>query len=221
MKNLCFTILIGVACACLAWPIQASIITMDLNGTFSGDHPQSNVSPWLTAQFDDHGSSGSVTVTLTASNLMGSEFVSDWYLNLDPTFTVAQLASLTLTPSVITGAFTLPTVTAGVNAYQADGDGNFDIKVAFATANQDSKRYGVGESCQIVVSGIPSLTAGSFSFKSNPPVTGYLTAAHVQSIYVDGITTTSGWVAPVPEPGTLVLAVLGIAGMIMFYRRRS
>jgi hypothetical protein len=193
---------------------------MDLNHAFSGTGPASAVLPWLTVQFDDHGSSGSVTVTLKAANLTSAEFVSGWYLNLDPAL---DPTALVFSAPVKTGAFDDPSVGTGVNAYKADGDGYFDILFGFAAYDGLPTRFGAGDSYQITVSGIPTLSASSFSYKSNPPATGYYSAAHVQAIGADSL---SGWISAtsaneVPEPAAFVLAMIGIAGMLPLFRRSA
>jgi hypothetical protein len=229
MKNVCLIALILAACACFAQPTQANVITMglDLNYTFSGTNPESAVSPWLTAQFAD-GPSGSVVVTLIATNLTNNEFVGGlkqngnandgWYLNLDPNLNPSLLS---FSSPVKTGAFNDPAISAGANTYKADGDGYYDILVSFPEWDGLSTRFTAGDSYQFTVtsSQVP-LTVDSFACKSILSATGYYTAAHVQSI---GSGSNSGWIAAtsVPEPATFVLAALGIAGMGLLYQRRS
>jgi hypothetical protein len=210
---------------------------MDLNGPFGTytKTPESTVLPWLTAQFAD-GPSGSVIVTLTASHLTGGEFVDGlrdgigndgWYLNLDPRL---DPTLLTFSSPVKTGSFGDPMVNKGADAYKADGDGYYDILVSFPAGNVGDDRFGPAESCQFTVTygGTGSLTPSSFDYlstskKGQDKQDGYLSAAHVQGIYVGPTPadTTSCWIAPVPEPSTWVLAVLGTAGMTLYYRRRS
>ncbi|GAH74224.1 unnamed protein product, partial [marine sediment metagenome] len=64
--------------------LQASVVSYDLSIEFSGATPPAGAAPWLNATFDDGGSAGSVDLTLTAVNLVGSEFVNVWLFNLDP-----------------------------------------------------------------------------------------------------------------------------------------
>lgn len=220
MRHYCFSTLMCAVFACLGMPARAGIITMDLNHTFSGIGPASGVLPWLNAQFDDHGSLGSVTITLSASHLTGTEYVSGWYVNLDPAM---DPTALVFSAPVKTGAFDDPSVGTGVNAYKADGDGHFDILFGFATYDGAPTRFGAGDSCQITVSGIPTLSASSFSYKSNPPATGYYSAAHVQAIGADSL---SGWISAtsaneVPEPAAFVPVIFGIAGMLPLLRRSA
>jgi hypothetical protein len=229
MKNFYFTALICVASACFPWPVQANFITMemDLNYAFSGIPPESTVMPWLTARFDDHGSSGSVTITLTASHLTGTEYASEWDLNLDPALNPTQL-TFDIAHASKVGVFADPDISTGVSfqAAKADGDGFYDILFGFQTSDGTSTHFDAGDSYQITVAGIPTLNANSFAYRSSTQKgqdlnDGYYSAAHVQSI---GSGSNSGWIAAtsvVPEPATLVLASLGMAGMMLFYQRRS
>jgi len=63
---------------------RGAIVTYDLGFEYSGATPPAGAGPWLRATFDDGGSPGAVTLTLTALNLTGGEFVNDWMFNLDP-----------------------------------------------------------------------------------------------------------------------------------------
>jgi hypothetical protein len=155
---------------------QAAIVSWDLNIEFSGATPPAGAAPWLRASFDDGGTSGSVTMTLTPLNLVGSEFVRYWYFNLDPALAPT---SLVFSAPVKAGTFTDPVLAVGVNAFQADGDGLYDIELAFA--NSGAERFGAGE-VSYTITGIPALTASSFNFLSAPAGGNgpFHTAAHVQ-----------------------------------------
>jgi hypothetical protein len=192
----------------------AAVISYDLSIEFSGATPPAGTAPWLRATFDDGGGSGSVTMTLTALNLTGGEFVRFWDFNLDPALSPA---SLSFSAPSKTGTFVDPVIATGVNAFQADGDGLYDIRVEFDNA-PPADRFGVGDSVQYTITGIPTLTASSFDFLSAPAGGHgpFPTAAHVQGIGVDG--NFSGWVTtPEPSAGAALIAV---AGATAGFRRR-
>ncbi|MHC4986094.1 MAG: PEP-CTERM sorting domain-containing protein [Planctomycetota bacterium] len=203
-----------VALLLLTTGANASILTYDLSVEFSGATPPAGASPWLRAVFDDGGSPGSVTLTLTTPNLVATEFVSHWMFNLDP---VLDPTSLIFSAPIKVGSFTSPTVNLGVNAYQADGDGKYDIDLAFDTSDGLPTRFGVGDAATYLITGIPTLTASSFNFLSLPAGGHgpFETAAHVQGIGPLG--ANSGWIT-VPEPATMSL--LGIGGALGLIRRR-
>lgn len=193
---------------------SASVLTYDLSVEFSGATPPAGATPWLRAVLDDGGSPGSVAMTLSTPNLVAKEFVSKWYFNLDP---VLDPTSLIFSAPIKVGSFTDPTVNLGVNAFKADGDGKYDIKLAFATNDGFPTRFGVGDAATFMITGIPTLTASSFNFLSLPAGGHgpFPTAAHVQGIGPCG--ANSGWVT-VPEPATMSL--LGIGGALGLVRRR-
>lgn len=186
---------------------KADIVTLGASIEISGGASPVGTPPWVTAAFDDNNSQGTVTLVLSNPNLTGSEFVSSWYLNLDPSLNPNDLQFGSFSK---TGSFTDPTITTSADTYKADGDGYADILFSFATGGGASSRFGAGEALTVQITGIPTLTAHSFDW---PTVNGsvnnnaHLMVAHVQSI---GPGSDSGWVAT-PEPAPFVLLICGLA----------
>ena len=204
---------VAVVCA-LAGSARAAIVTYDLDIEYSGATPPAGTGPWLRATFDDGGGSGSVTMTLTSLNLVSQEFVRFWHFNLDPSLNATNLA---FSAPLKVGSFADPVINRGTNAFQAAGDGLYDIQVMFDNA-PPSDRFGAGESVSYTITGIPSLTASSFHFLSAPAGGNgpYFTAAHVQGIAPNG--NNSGWITQSPEPASIgALAV----GALALMRRRN
>ncbi len=113
---------------------QATIFEIDFNrlGAFSGTAPGSP-SPstiFATAVFDDHGGSGSVTLTMNVlSNLPSGAYVNDWYFNVSS----APLSAINFVSGVQASANPTP-VENGSNAFKADGTGGkFDFAFHFKT----------------------------------------------------------------------------------------
>jgi len=64
---------------------------------------------------------------MSAPNLVDSEKIFDWYFNFDPT-----LDPTLLTFAPVDNSASVPnSITTGVNFYQADGDGLYDIVFNF------------------------------------------------------------------------------------------
>lgn len=188
----------------------------DTFGTLPAGSP-----PWLQATFDDGGGAGSVTLTLENVNLAPAEFTREWDFNLDPSLDPTELL---FSAPVKVGAFDDPTINLGVDAFQADGDGRYDIQFLFATSGMDGgiHRFGAGEAATLTITGSPTLTASSFEFLSSPAGGSgpFYTAAHIQGI--DGPEgSTSVW-ATTPEPPTIVLAAIAASAIAAsgFWRRR-
>jgi hypothetical protein len=184
---------------------SATMITLQASFEYSGGTAPEGLSPWLTVTVDDGGGIGAVTLTLEARNLTDMEFVSEWLLNvappLDPT-------ALVFSDPVKVGSFTDPTISLGENAFKADGDGYFDIKLTFDTLDGLPTRFSTGDSVSYTVTA-PSLTANSFNCFSAPNGAGaglFPMAAHVQAIGPGD--NMSGWVST-PEPACFAFLALG------------
>ena len=193
---------------------QATVIKYTLCMEFSGAVPPEGAAPWLTATFDDGGTPGSVGLALEATNLTDNEFVFQWLFNFDPDL---ELDSLEFSTPTKTGSFTDPKINTGVNAFRADGDGFFDIMVAFDNSDGVGKRFGMGDAVAYTITSTDPITADSFDFFSE--MGGgqgmYATAAHIGGI--GPFDADSGWIST-PEPASLFVLALG--GLLWLGRKR-
>jgi hypothetical protein len=203
----------------------ASGITYQFDNEFSSGTPPAGPAPWITATIQTV-TPGTVQLTIANNGLLGSEFVSGFYLNLNTNFNPLNLsisyvssAGSFLIPSIASG-----TIELGTDSFKADGDGKYDVLFDFSTVTGST--FGAGESITYQISGISGLDANDFVYLSAPngghgP---FYAAAHVQGIGADG--GFSGWVEPslgaqpflVPEPSSSVLVTLGL-GFLGFARR--
>jgi hypothetical protein len=221
MKKFALSALAAAALVCTPQAASAATITIELTTEFSGaDSPEGT----LTATFEDIGA-GLVELTMT-SNLINSEFVSEWSFNLDP-----ALDATALTVGYSSGVMAQD-VDLGTDAFKADGVGGFyDILFQFFTA-PPSARFGAGDTSVYTLS-LAGLTANSFN---QPSVGGlnYASAAHVQGIGTNG--QGSGWIGGVPDEGDnepelpevpepTSFALLGFGGLLLvsrhFLRRKN
>ena len=205
MKDSVFLIIFLVAALSFPLPGQAAIVTYDLCVEFSDGTSPAGPAPWLRAAFDDDGDTGSVTLTMEDLNLTGTEFVSEWYFNLDPALDPTGLI-------INFSAGQSGAVSTGTDSFKADGDGLYDILFSFPTSGD---RFGADQSSTWIFT-LDRLTANSFNFLS---LTGgghgpYPTAAHVQD--VDG--SYGGWITT-PIPGAVWLFGAGLLGLIGVRRK--
>jgi len=209
--------------------LHAETATHELDHEFSGaSDPGSATKPWLTAHYDDEGSLGSVKLTLTATNLLSGEFVSGWYINLNPAL---DPGALSIVKSGKNGTFDDPSISQSTDAYKADGDGFYDIKFNFTNSGQGggSRRFRAEDWIMYTITGIAGLEASDFDWGSKDSGNGqsFLSAAHVQGIAGGN----SGWIAPdveppdhnvgdVPEPASIFAWLASLVGLCWWRRRR-
>jgi hypothetical protein len=222
--------LIGIALLSPAKSSAASGITYQFDNEFSSGTPPAGPAPWITASIQNV-SPGTVQLTIANNGLLGSEFVSGFYLNLNTNFSSLNLSISYVSSS---GTFLIPsiasgTIERGTDSFKADGDGKYDVLFDFSTVNGST--FGAGESITYQISGIAGLTANDFVYLSAPngghgP---FYAAAHVQGIGPDG--GLSGWVEPslgaqpilVPEPSSaaLLASSLGVLGFVRRSKTRN
>jgi hypothetical protein len=178
--------------------------SLKLNDEFSGgQQPQGSVS----VAFSD-GGTDAVLLTITG-DLEETEFMESLYLNFNPaylpTFDATNLTFNLVSSSGIGGA---PSVSTGVDAFKADGDGLYDILIDFDT-DPPGDRFDNSDSVIYSITGITGLVADDFNFLSAPAGGHgpFVAAAHIQGVGTNG----SGFVAPgVPDGGATVM-LLGTA----------
>ena len=203
----------------------ASALTMTIDNAFNGPAPDGDA-PWATITLTDDGA-GTVTLAVDGS-LSGDDFLSNLYLNLDPSYDAADLADVEF--AYVSGV-EADSIAIGIDDYQADGDGLYDVLIDFA--NDAAGRFDGADSViyMITCSACSGFGASSFEFLSAPNGgTGpFFAAGHIQSTGAKGEDST--WVAaddatggpglPVPEPGSLVLLGSAIFASALRWRKRA
>ena len=192
---------------------QADPVTFVLGGAdFSG--PTANTGGNINVHIQNIA--GGVRITVTNNLVDLGAFLGSLYLNTS----VAPLAGAagTCVTCTATNGQTM-SFNFGSNAFQADGDGIYDIFIDFSTGAPD--RLTPGEA---IVFDLTSTTLGftsdSFLVFSAPGGGNgpFLIAAHIQSL-PNG---QSDWISgePVPEPASLILLGSGLVGLATGLRKR-
>jgi hypothetical protein len=199
--------LASVAGLTVASAVQAGTVTFQLTTEFSGGQTPTSPGPWGTATFDDGGGTGSVTLTIS-TNLAGdaSAFVTGWYFNFDPSLDLSLL-SFSGGRSGVSDS-----ISTGVDAFMADGDGLYDILFGFDGA-PPADRFNGTDSAVYTITSSEAITAFSFDFLSSP-AGGHGPFTHVGRIQGTGDDNNgSGWFTD----GELVpLPAASLAGLVTF-----
>jgi hypothetical protein len=213
---------VALAATILIVPVS-NAATLELGHIFSDTPVAPDLSgPWLTVATTNLAAN-QIQVDLSADRLSDPEFVSEWFLNLDPALNPGDLS---ISASLLSGAFNVPAAASlllGANAYKADGDGHYDIKVIFDTSDGMATRFTDGDTLRLTLTygGAGSFNESSLIFPSSPDGgTGpFLAAAHINSTGVDD--TGSVWVAAVPEPSVSMKLLLAGVALLATRRRRA
>ena len=236
MKKLLLLITLVAGVIAFALPAQATTLTFGLDYEFSGaTQPENLATPWLTAEFNDENTPGSVRVTMEATNLTDAEYINNWFFNFESPYISVDLLTISYVSGVNATVFQNP----GKNEYKADGDGLFDILFDFPQPNNPSdpseSRFGVGDT--VVYDILDNLTIGKITVESfnllsetKPNKTGYFSATHVGGIGQND--KDSGWIGddsngggggggdPIPEPATMLLLGSGLIGIAISGKKR-
>jgi hypothetical protein len=198
----------------------ASTLEVPMDFEYSNGTEPDGVKPWASATFVDK-STNTVSLTMSAANLVGSEFISVWLFNFDPVLN-PDLLSFSAVGSPDAGPISIST---GADDFKAGPSKFYDIEFSFPTSNgKSSNRFTAGESVvyDITYAGPGTINAYSFNIDSISDVS-YNSAMHIQSISPGG---KSGWVGSttvVPEPVSSSLFIIGgvFLGFRQFTKKRE
>jgi hypothetical protein len=225
---LCRIIGLGIAIvlAGALWaPLDAGAAGFELqfNQIFSGTIPPAASPPWVDATFEDVG--GGVLVTIANVGLSTGEFVSEVDFNLNPGYDPTGPGSLTFALQSQSGVFDLPTISGAMDAFKADGDGNYDVQFLFSTQDGASHRFMDSSSVSYLISGISGLQASDFAYVSSGSKGGLYSATHIQGINsgANSVWANPSQVSQIPEPNPSVLFILAASllwGGVLFRLKR-
>ncbi|SEM01191.1 VPLPA-CTERM protein sorting domain-containing protein [Syntrophus gentianae] len=219
-----FLAAVMVVCGLAGGQAQASMITYSLGTAFTGQvNPNSTLTSngWLMATFDDGGTSGKVTLTLTSGLGVASEFISQVDFNVNSAVDPSNLA-IKWTGGTANG-IVKKIIAQDQNDQRAGGSHGYDIELQFKTAS--ANRFdGVGETVILTLTGI-GLTAGDFACLNAGTGDSAHIAAHIQGLAANlPDPEDSTWIkdsTPVPLPAAVWLLGPGLLGLTVIRRKRS
>src|SRR5262249_18088770 len=131
---------LGAVCTLAAWipPVaQASDFIFHFDTVFSGTSPVATNGPWIDAALRQL-SPTSILVTISNLALTAQEHVDELDLNLNPALLPSGLAFGSFGGS---GGFDYPSISTGVDAFKADGDGLYDIRLSFTSGGAPTNQF--------------------------------------------------------------------------------
>ena len=198
----------------------AAVVTFEYTESFGAVSPD-GPAPWATSVFDDGGSAGSVTLTMSTPLTVNEADLTAMYFNLDPSL---DLSSLSFTRVGGSGPITAnTTISTGIDAFgPVGGDGFYDIEFDFPPPpGQQAARFNAGEDLIYTITGT-GITANSFNFFGTPGPGGnagpFLSVARFQSTGPDQ--NGSDFVGAVPVPAAVWLFGSGLLGLVGIARRK-
>jgi hypothetical protein len=202
----------------VAMPAQAATVTFNYDQSFGAVSPDGQA-PWATSVFDDGGSAGSVTLTMSVAARVNLADVTQMYFNLDPALDPNSLSFLRISGIGPTAANT--SIQTGVDNFQADGDGQYDILFDFPPPpGQQAARFNASDDLVYTIMGT-GITADSFNFFATPAggFGPYLSVARFQD--TGPLQEDSDWVGAVPVPAAVWLFGSGLLGLVGIARRKK
>jgi len=224
-----WTFLLAVV-AVAAAPVCADNLTQgdllfELDLVYTGIATPQGTPPWLTATFQNLGSNSvQLTMDYSGSTPGGTEYVSSWFFNFNPSF---EVLGLDIKP--LSGISANPIIKAA-DGVKAGGDLFFDLQFSFS-----ANSFIAGNSSAYLISSTVAnepIDALSFDFLSTNSfgLTNYYSAANIQGI-TGGL---NSWISaataqtpgpgpgptPIPEPATMILLGCGLAGLTVFGRNK-